>query len=193
MIEYADSATPLDYNELNGLLPTHITTRGELDFLEMENIKQALIWSEKLKTTDILNIKFICKLHKKMFSNVWKWAGTFRKSQKNIGIPYIHIEVELQKLCDDAQAWLKYNTYSPDEFSARFHHKLVFIHPFSNGNGRHARFMADLILEKIFTAEVFSWGVESLADHNKSREEYVKALKLADEHDYSKLLEFVRS
>ncbi len=193
MIENADGATPLDYNELNGLLPTHITTRGELDFLEMENINQAIIWSENLKTTDILNIEFICKLHKKMFSNVWKWAGKFRKSQKNIGIPYIQIEVELQTLCDDAQAWTEYNTYSPDEFAARFHHRLVFIHPFSNGNGRHARLMADLILEKIFTAEVFSWGGEGLANHKKSREEYIKALKLADEHDFSLLLEFVRS
>lgn len=193
MIESADGATPLDYNELNGLLPTHITTRGELDFLEMENIKQAIMWSENLKTTDILNIEFICKLHKKMFSNVWRWAGKFRKSQKNIGIPYIHIEVELQTLCDDAQTWIEYNTYSPDEFAARFHHRLVFIHPFSNGNGRHARLMADLILEKLFAAEVFSWGGESLANHKKSREEYIKALKIADEHDYSLLLEFVRS
>jgi Fic-DOC domain mobile mystery protein B len=193
MIENADGATPLDYNELNGLLPTHITTRGELDFLEMENIKQAIMWSENLKTTDILNIEFICRLHKKMFSNVWKWAGKFRKSQKNIGIPYIQIEVELQTLCDDARAWTEYNTYSADEFAARFHHRLVFIHPFSNGNGRHARLMADLILEKLFTAEVFSWGGESLANHKKSREEYIKALKLADEYDYSLLLEFVRS
>ncbi|MDA3895443.1 MAG: mobile mystery protein B [Desulfobacteraceae bacterium] len=193
MIENADGATPLDYNELNGLLPTHITTRGELDFLEMENIKQAIMWSENLKTTDILNIEFICRLHKKMFSNVWKWAGKFRKSQKNIGIPYIQIEVELQTLCDDAQAWTEYNTYSADEFAARFHHRLVFIHPFSNGNGRHARLMADLILEKLFTVEVFSWGGESLANHKKSREEYIKALKLADEYDYSLLLEFVRS
>ena len=193
MIENADGATPLDYNELNGLLPTHITTRGELDFLEMENIKQAIMWSENLKTTDILTIEFICRLHKKMFSNVWKWAGEFRKSQKNIGTPYIQIEVELQTLCDDAQAWTEYNTYSSDEFAARFHHRLVFIHPFSNGNGRHARLMADLILEKLFAAEVFSWGRESLANHKKSREEYIKALKLADEHDYSLLLEFVRS
>lgn len=193
MIENADGATPLDYNELNMLLPTHITTRGELDFLEMENIKQAIMWSENLKTTDILNIEFICRLHKKMFSNVWKWAGKFRKSQKNIGIPYIQIEVELQTLCDDAQAWIEYNTYFPDEFAARFHHRLVFIHPFSNGNGRHARLMADLILEKLFTTEVFSWGGESLANHKKSRKEYIKALKLADEYDYSLLLEFVRS
>jgi len=193
MIEYADGATPLDYDELKGLLPTHITTRGELDFLEMENINQAITWSGNLKTNDILNIEFICKLHKKMFSNVWKWAGKFRKSKKNIGIPYIQIAVELQTLCDDSQAWIEYGTYPPDEFAVRFHHRLVFIHPFSNGNGRHARLMADLILKKLFAAEVFSWGVESLDSHNKIREKYIKALKLADEHDYSLLLEFVRS
>jgi Fic-DOC domain mobile mystery protein B len=193
MIDYADGATPLDYDELKGLLPTHITTRNELDFLEMENINQAIIWSDKLKTNDILNIKFICKLHKQMFSNVWKWAGKFRKSKKNIGIPYIQIEVELQTLCDDSHAWIEYDTYPPDEFAARFHHRLVFIHPFSNGNGRHARLMADLILEKLFTTEVFSWGGESLANYNKTREEYITALKMADKHDYSLLLEFVRS
>lgn len=193
MIDYADGATPVDYAELKGLLPTHITTRGELDFLEMENINQAIIWSDNLKTNDILNIQFICKLHKQMFSNVWKWAGKFRKSQKNIGIPYIQIEVELQTLCDDSHAWIEYDTYPPDEFAARFHHRLVFIHPFSNGNGRHARLMADLILEKLFFTKVFSWGGESLANHNKTREEYITALKMADEHDYSLLLEFVRS
>ncbi len=193
MITYDEDATPLDYDELKGLLPTHITTRGELDFLEMENISQAIIWSDNLKNTDIINVEFICNLHKKMFSNVWKWAGKFRKSQKNIGIPYIQIEVELQTLCDDAQAWTQYNTYPPDEFAARFHHRLVFIHPFSNGNGRHARLMADLILEKLFTTKVFSWGEKSLANHNKTRKEYIKALKMADEHDYSLLLEFVRS
>jgi len=193
MIEYDDGATPLDYDELKGLLPTHITTHGELDFLEMENINQAIIWSGNLKTNDILNIEFICKLHKQMFSNVWKWAGKFRKSKKNIGIPYIQIAVELQTLCDDSQAWIEYDTYTPDEFAARFHHRLVFIHPFSNGNGRHARLMADVILEKLFIAEVFSWGGESLANHKKTREKYIKALKLADDHDYSLLLEFVRS
>ncbi len=193
MIEYSDGATPLDYDELKGLLPTHITSRGELDFLEMENINQGIIWSGNLKTNDILNIEFIGKLHKKMFSNVWKWAGKFRQSQKNIGIPYIQIEVELQTLCDDAQAWVDYKTYAPDEFAARFHHRLVFIHPFSNGNGRHARLMADLILEKIFAVKVFSWGGGSLTNHNQIREKYIKVLKLADEHDYSLLLEFVRS
>ena len=113
--------------------------------------------------------------------------------QKNIGTPYVQIEVELQTLCNDAQAWAEHNTYSPDEFAARFHHRLVFIHPFSNGNGRHARLMADLILEKLFAFKVFSWGGDNHTDHNKTREEYISALKLADEHDYSLLLKFVRS
>ncbi len=193
MIEYEEGATPLDYEDLKGLLPTHITTRGELDFLELENINQAILWTERLKTTDIINIKFMCKLHEKMFSNVWKWAGKLRKTQKNIGIPYSQIQVELQTLCDDAHAWTQYKTYSPDEFAARFHHRLVFIHPFSNGNGRHARLMADLILEKHFSTKAFSWGKASLTDHNKTREDYIKALKMADDHDYSLLLEFVRS
>ncbi len=193
MTDNADSTTPLDYDELKGLIPTHITTRGELDFLELENINQAMTWSERLKTRDILNTDFICLLHKKMFSNVWKWAGKFRKSQKNIGISHIHIAVELQTLCDDANAWLEFDTYGPDEFAARFHHRLVFIHPFSNGNGRHARLMADLILEKIFTAEPFTWGKESLTSHTQIRKNYIEALKQADDHDYSLLLEFVRS
>ncbi|MCD4744304.1 MAG: mobile mystery protein B [Desulfobacteraceae bacterium] len=156
MIECANGATPLDYDGIKELLPTHITTRDELDFLEMENISQAIIWSENLKSKNILNAEFICKLHKKMFSNVWKWAGKFRKSNKNIGIPSIQIAIELQILCDDAEAWIEFNTYPPDECAARFHHGLVFIHPFSNGNGRHARLMADLILEKIFTTKAFS-------------------------------------
>ena len=125
MIECANGATPLDYDEIKGLLPTHITTRGELDFLEMDNINQAIIWSENLKSKDILNAAFICKLHKKMFSNVWKWAGKFRKSNKNIGIPSIRIAVELQTLCDDSKAWMQFNTYPPDEFAAIFHHPIL--------------------------------------------------------------------
>lgn len=193
MIEYADGATPLDYDELEGLLLTHITTRGELDRWEMENINQAILWSDGLKKKDFFNIDFVCRVHKEMFSIVWKWAGKFRKSDKNIGVPSNEIAVEIQKLCDDAKAWLSFKTYSPDEFTARFHHRLVFIHPFANGNGRHARLMADLILEKIFNTTAFSWGGASLAKPDDTRKEYIDALKLADDHDYSLLLKFVRS
>ncbi|MFA5904380.1 MAG: mobile mystery protein B [Desulfobacula sp.] len=193
MIEYSDGATPLDYDDLEGLLLTHITTRGELDRWEMENIHQALLWTEGLKKKDILNIDFICRLHKEMFSTVWKWAGKFRKSDKNIGISSNEIAVEVQKLCDDSKAWLEFKPYLPDEFAARFHHRLVFIHPFANGNGRHARLMADLILEKIFNTTAFSWGSVSLAKPGQTRKDYIEALRLADDHDYSLLLKFVRT
>ena len=193
MIKYSDGATPLDYDDLEGLLLTHITTRGELDRWEMENIHRAILWTEGLKKKDVLNIDFIRRLHKEMFSTVWKWAGKFRKSDKNIGISPDEIAVEVQKLCDDSKAWLEFNTYPPDEFAARFHHRLVFIHPFANGNGRHARLMADLILEKIFNATAFSWGGVSLAKPGQIRQEYIDALRLADDHDYSLLLRFVRS
>jgi Fic-DOC domain mobile mystery protein B len=190
IIEYSDDATPLEYEEMEGLLLTHITTRAELDRWEMDNIYEAYQWSDKLKNRNILDEDFICLLHKRMFGNVWKWAGTFRKSEKNIGIPWVQIAVELKMLCDNANAWLELNTYSPDEFAARFHHKLVYIHPFANGNGRHARLMADLILEKLFKSELFTWGKAVLTKQGKSRSAYIEALKVADRHDYSLLMQF---
>ena len=193
IIDYSDDATPFEYEEMEGLLLTHITTRAELDRWEMDNINEAYQWSEKLKNKNILSEDFICLLHKRMFGNVWKWAGTFRKSEKNIGIPWIQIAVELKILCDDTNAWLEFNTYSQDEFAARFHHRLVYIHPFANGNGRHARLMADLILEKILKAEPFTWVKAVLTKQGESRSAYIKALKTADGHDYSLLMQFVRS
>ncbi len=153
-ILYSDDATPLDYEEMKGLLLTHITQRSELDRWEMDNINRAYQWIDLVKHKNILNEDFICLLHKKMFSDVWQWAGQFRKTNKNIGIDWVKIRVELKLLCDDANAWIEFNTYTSDEFAARFHHRLVFIHPFVNGNGRHARLMADLILEKLFINSV---------------------------------------
>ena len=192
-IEYPEGATPLDPDETEGLLLTHITTRSELDRWEQENIRQAYQWADILKKTDFINEDFICRLHKKMFGNVWKWAGVFRKSNKNIGIYWQEIAVELKKLCDDAKAWIEFETFPPDEFAVYFHHRLVRIHPFPNGNGRHARLMADLILEKIFKKPPFTWGSASLVKHTEIRKRYIEALKTADNHDYSLLMEFVRS
>jgi len=128
-----------------------------------------------------------------MFGNVWKWAGKFRKSDKNIGVSWVEIAVYVKLLCEDANFWLEFKTYPPDEFAARFHHRLVYIHPFANGNGRHARLMADLILEKIFKAPLFTWGGTALIKPGESRTAYLKALKAADNHDYSLLMAFVRS
>ena len=193
MIKTPDGATPLDYDEIKGLIPTHITTKGELDALELENIARATAWMQAVKADKILNTDFICLLHRKMFCDVWKWAGKYRKTEKNIGIRHIDIPVEVHKLCDEADGWMEFDAYPPDEFAARFHHRLVSIHPFSNGNGRHARVMADLILEKIFNKKPFSWGQANLAKTGEARAMYIKALKNADEYDYEALLKFVRS
>ena len=192
-IDYSDGATPLDYDEMEGLLLTHITTRAELDRWEMDNINQAYQWVDGLKHKNILTEDFICLLHKRMFNKVWKWAGQFRKSDKNIGIPWVEIAVDLKLLCDDANAWLEFNPYPPDEFAARFHHRLVYIHPFANGNGRHARLMADLILEKLFKVPPFTWGNANLTKPGESRSAYISSLKAADNHDYRLLMKFVRS
>jgi len=192
-IDYPEGATPLEPDETEGLLLTHITTRAELDRWEQDNISQAYLWAERLKKTDFFNEDFICRLHKKMFGNVWKWAGKFRKSNKNIGINWQEIAIELKKLCDDAKAWTKFETFTPDEFAVHFHHRLVCIHPFPNGNGRHARLMADLILEKILKKPAFTWGSASLIKQGESRKRYIESLKAADNHNYSLLMEFVRS
>ena len=165
----------------------------ELDALEFENIARAAAWMQAVKADKILNTDFICLLHKKMFCDVWKWAGKYRKTEKNIGIRYIDVPVEVHKLCDDADGWIEFDVYPPDEFAARFHHRLVLIHLFSNGTGRHARLMADLILEKIFNKKPFSWGKINLARTGDVRTIYINALKKADDHDYEPLLKFVRS
>lgn len=193
MIEYPKDATPLNYEELKGLKLPHITNREELDFWEAQNIAQAQDWAQTLRQKDLLNPKFICTAHKKMFSDVWTWAGKYRKTEKNIGaLPHL-IETQVHSLCDDAKAWVEYNSYHPDEIVARFHHCMVAIHPFPNGNGRHARFMADLILKKLFNKKPFSWGGRTLVTASETRQTYIQSLKAADDHDYSMLLAFVRS
>ncbi|HCY83849.1 MAG TPA: mobile mystery protein B [Desulfobacteraceae bacterium] len=193
MIKYDKNATPLEPDELKGLKLSHITTRQQLDFWEAHNISEARIWIKGIRHKDILTPEFLCTLHRKMFSDVWKWAGKYRNTEKNLGVLPHLIETQVYALCEEANGWLEYESYSPDEVVARFHHRLVAIHPFPNGNGRHARFIADLILEKIFEKAPFSWGGKNLAAPSEIRQAYIQALKAADDHDYSLLLAFVRS
>ncbi len=190
--DYPEGTTPINPDETEGLLLTHITTHGELDRWEQDNIVEALIWLEKTKPTDILNEQFIKKLHQRMFANVWKWAGHFRRSDKSIGGPWYQISTSLKKLCDDARLWIKLQDESSDEIAVRFHHHLVSIHPFPNGNGRHARFMTDLLLENILDCPRFTWGSENLSRSGNARQRYIAALQAADEYNYEPLLEFVR-
>ena len=190
---YPEGATPLDPNEIEGLIPTHITKREELDRWEQDNINEALAWVEDKKPKDVLDEKFMKQLHQKMFCNVWKWAGTFRRSDKTIGVEWFKIPIDLKQLCDDAEYWIEHQTFPEDEIAARFHHRLVFIHLFPNGNGRHARLIADIILEYLFNKPPFTWGSTNLAVTGQDRQKYIESLVAADRSDYRLLMDFVRA
>ncbi|MGK0499488.1 MAG: Fic-DOC domain mobile mystery protein B [Oceanicoccus sp.] len=187
-----DGSTPLDPDEMAGLLFKHVATRGELDQLEQANIDEGMQWLKKQKTPDVLTEGFVCHLHKKLFGKVWRWAGSFRKTEKNIGIDPIQIAIQLRHLLDDAKYWIENGTYPPKELAARFHHKLVYIHPFPNGNGRHARIMADAVLTKLMEEPAINWaGGYKLEKMNERRNQYIAALRAADGHDFSALFDFV--
>jgi Fic-DOC domain mobile mystery protein B len=187
--------TPLDEEEKEGLLIPTITTREELDEFEQQGIESAIRWTlnKKFKRSEVLTEDFVKLLHKKMFAEVWAWAGEFRKTNKNIGVDMYQVAIELRRLIDDCNYWIDHKTYSPDETAVRFKHRIVQIHCFSNGNGRHSRLMGDLIIEKIFNQPVFSWGShEELVKNGKGREEYLAAIKAADANNIGALLEFAR-
>lgn len=192
-LDYPEGATPINADEIEGLLLTHITTRAELDRWEQDNINEALTWIEERKPKDVLNESFMKLLHSKMFCNVWKWAGTFRQSEKSIGVSWYRISIELRKLCDDIKYWIENKTFSEDEIAARFHHQLVSIHLFPNGNGRHARLIADILLENILSRPPFTWGNANLVKSSDDRKRYIESLIAADGGEYKHLLEFVRS
>ena len=166
-----------------------------MDEFEQQNIEDAIQWSltRKFKSEQILSETFILALHKRMYKNVWRWAGEYRKTNKNIGVDKLEIPVALRSLIDDASYWLENNVYEPDEFALRFKHRLVSIHCFPNGNGRHSRMIADIIIEKIYQLPVFSWGSKSLADENDSRKKYLIAIRKADKGDLELLLKFARA
>jgi Fic-DOC domain mobile mystery protein B len=187
-----DGSTPLDPDEMEGLLHKHVTTRGELDQLEQANIVEGMNWLKKQKRPDVLTEVFACELHKRLFGKVWKWAGSFRRTEKNIGIDPVQIAIQLRQLLDDARFWIENGIYPPKELAARFHHKLVYIHLFPNGNGRHARIMADALLTKLMDEPAIDWaGGYRLESMNERRDHYIAALRDADEHDFDALLAFV--
>jgi len=192
---YINGQTPLDEDEKDGLLISTIATRAELDEFEQQNIEEAIQWvlSRSLKVNTILTERFIRNLHKRMYGNVWAWAGDFRKTNKNLGIDKWQISTALNALINDTLYWVEHNTFTPDEIAIRFKHRIVSIHCFPNGNGRHSRLMADVIIDKIFKLTVFSWGAGNLVKQSDTRTNYLKAVREADKNNYVPLLSFARS
>lgn len=186
-----DAATPLTPDEKKGLVPSYIATRGELNEAEQANILAALRWAS-VRRREVLDERFLIELHKRMFGDVWEWAGKFRLTERNIGIAPYRIGTELRSLVQDARYWVEHVTFPADEIAARFHHRLVLIHPFPNGNGRHGRMAADLLARQLGRPP-FSWGAGDLIGAGETRKRYVDALRAADNHDFGPLLGFVRS
>jgi Fic-DOC domain mobile mystery protein B len=184
-------ATPLTAEERQGLIPSHVTLRRELDELENRNILEAALWSFERRRNPVSE-SFGKNLHKRMFKNVWSWAGDYRRSNKNIGVDKTQILVGLYQAFDNFEFWIKEKTFSFDEVGVRFHHDLVFIHPFANGNGRWSRLMADILMTRL-EAGKFSWGRSDLRGDDIVRRAYIDALKAADRQDYGPLLRFARS
>jgi Fic-DOC domain mobile mystery protein B len=192
--EYTDGQTPLDDDEKEGLKIPAIFTRGELDEFEQQNIEQAIIWTmkRKFRVDDILTEKFVKQIHRKMFADVWAWAGEFRTTNKNLGVDKREIGAELKKLLDDTKYWINHQTYPDDEIALRCKHRIVSIHCFANGNGRHCRLMADIIISNVFKQPVFSWGSKFSTIPGESRRKYLEAIRWADNGDYFPLLGFAR-
>lgn len=187
-----DAATPLTPDERNGLLLTHITTRGELNEAEALNIAEADDWAFRRKR-DVLDEAFLRALHRRMFAKVWRWAGAWsRERDRRIGVDYWLIQPELHDLIDTARYWIENGVYPADEIALRFHHKLTWIHPFPNGNGRFARTAADLLAVRL-GRERFSWGGAGLVRPEETRARYVAALRAADGNDFEPLFVFARS
>ncbi len=183
--------TLINEDEKQALIPS-INTLEELNNWEHENIVEARKWALNhriLGRYDIFDSEFLFKLHKKMFDKVWKWAGKLRTSDKNIGCDSYQIRVELKNLYDDARYWTDNRTYSIQQLALVFHHRLVKIHPFSNGNGRHARLVSDCIIEKFMPADKINWRGKNFKTAKELRKAYISALRKADKGNYLDLFE----
>lgn len=186
-----DAATPLTAEEREGLIPAYITLRHELNEAEQIGIEEADRWAFGRKR-DVLDERFLKSLHKRMFGQVWRWAGQYRTTGRNIGVDAYRIGMDLHQLLDDSRYWIDHATYPADEIAVRFHHRLVAIHPFPNGNGRHARLAADLFAVQLALPR-FTWGRANLIEAKETRRAYVAALRAADGYDIGPLLAFARS
>ncbi|MEZ4993534.1 MAG: mobile mystery protein B [Saprospiraceae bacterium] len=193
-LEYTEGQTPIDEDEKAGLKIKSISTTEELDQFEQQNIEEAVSWTYGRSFTpdQVLSLDFIQSVHKRMFRNVWKWAGDFRTSEKNLGVSYYTIRQELKGLLDDCKYWIENEIFSPAEIAVRFKHRLVSIHLFPNGNGRHSRLMGDILLKALDSKQSFSWGGKTLRNGD-DRTAYLKALRAADDGDIDPLVKFAKS
>jgi Fic-DOC domain mobile mystery protein B len=186
-----DHATPLTPAERDDLIPTFITVRGEINELEQKNIATADRWAFSRRHV-LTRDRFLKSLHRRMFDRVWRWAGKYRTTERNLGVRPFEIEPALWQALDDARYWIEHKSFPPDEIAVRFHHRLVSVHPFPNGNGRWSRLAADVLITQLGGAR-FTWGSANLQTAGDARKRYIEALHAADKHDLEPLIRFARS
>lgn len=185
--------TPIDSDEKQGLIPQHIKSISELNEFEEMNIREAADrYLSGHRRHHLDDPEFLKHVHKEMFGQTWRWAGHYRKSDKNLGKPWVMIPEEMKKACDDFRHWLENRTYDAVEIAVRFHHRLVSIHPFPNGNGRHARLAADIFLHDR-NHKLLTWGGTELFRPEEGRKVYIDGLKKADKGDFEHLIRFAAS
>jgi Fic-DOC domain mobile mystery protein B len=197
---HAPGATPLRPEEVARLRPElrSIKTMEQLNELEAANIAECEKWAQTsrlFKLPGILATRHIARVHKEMFDDVWLWAGRIRTHdlQNAFASPWHRVRTDLEVLWGDATHWFEREMFAPDDFAVRLHHRLVKVHAFANGNGRHARLVADLVLHRHFAAKRLTWGGAVLGEEGNERQTYISALKYADQGDYRPLLEFCRA
>ncbi len=192
LFQEEEGATPLTHEEKLGLIPSYMTQRSELNEAEQINITQGERWAFS-RSRDVLDVDFLREVHKRMFGEVWRWVGEYSKERnRRLGSDDFQIPIDLRALTGEAQAWLEYGSFPPDEIALRFHHRLTQIHPFPNGNGRFSRTSADLLIVRL-GGDRFSWGRTNLVTASATRAEYIDALRRADDHTFEPLLAFARS
>ena len=195
-LDYIGGQTLLDEAEVSGLRIKTIATVGELNEHEQNNIEAAVQWSmnRNIPLETLLTREWLFNLHYRMFNNVWVWAGKKRTTNKNIGVDKHSIDSALSHMLDDIKYWIANKTFSPAEIAIRFKYRLVSIHCFPNGNGRHARLCADILIRQLTGQDGFSWGShKSLYQESELRSAYIHALKMADTGDFRPLIDFACS
>jgi Fic-DOC domain mobile mystery protein B len=194
-LHYSDGQTPIDEDEKLGLMISTISTKAELDEFEQLNIEEALQWinGKKFKRAEVFSQQYVCMIHRRMFGNVWSWAGKFRNTNKNIGVDKFEIPLSVRILCDDALFWVEHEVFPLDEIAIRFKHRLVSIHCFPNGNGRHSRLMADVIIDNLLGQPHYSWGSQGLITAGDARKAYIDAIQKADRGNLAPLIQFSRT
>lgn len=192
-METPEGATLLDPDEEEDLIPGHIRTKDELSEWEEPNILAAERWLFSRRRHDVLTDTFVRELHRRMFNKTWKWAGKYRRTDKNLGVPWPEVPTSVRQVLDNTSYFIENKTFSLDEIAARLHHSMVVVHPFPNGNGRHTRLLADSLLY-VNQGPRFTWGSGDLQRAKSPvRMRYLQALKQADKGNFEDLLAFVRS